>query len=268
MWEQLLAAPPDLPLIFLAALCAGMVLYFGLSGASYLFFFVWQRQRYFPGEKRPDAQTIGKAIRLAMCGTLGNAVLVTPIWWAILHGHSTIYFSVSEHGMMYLLLTMVLVLAIVETLLYWIHRTLHRPLFYKWIHVYHHEFRDNNPWVSMAFHPLDSFLQSTPLHLCAFLFPLHIDVYLGFLTLSILWTVAIHDRVTFFPLAALHYTAHHTIHHVFNKYNYGQYLTLWDRCMGTHRDPLLERHPKVTPPVAQTTLLFVSPATLVKEGQK
>ena len=51
---------PDLLPIFLAALCIGLFLYFGLSGASYLYFFVWQRKSYFPGEKRANPHSSEK----------------------------------------------------------------------------------------------------------------------------------------------------------------------------------------------------------------
>ena len=60
--------------------------------------------------------------------------------------------------------------AFTETLVYWVHRSLHHPLLYRALHRYHHEFREPTPWVSMAFHPLDSFAQGAPYHLFALLF--------------------------------------------------------------------------------------------------
>ncbi len=32
-------------------------------------------------------------------------------------------------------------------------------------------------------------------------------------------------------------SGHHTLHHWFYHYNYGQFFTFWDRMMGTWRDP-------------------------------
>jgi lathosterol oxidase len=32
-------------------------------------------------------------------------------------------------------------------------------------------------------------------------------------------------------------TSHHTVHHWFQKYNLGQFFTLWDRIGGTYRSP-------------------------------
>jgi lathosterol oxidase len=35
--------------------------------------------------------------------------------------------------------------------------------------------------------------------------------------------------------------AHHTIHHLYFNFNFGQYFTIWDRLGGTHRDPNSEQ---------------------------
>ena len=68
-----------------------------------------------------------------------------------------------------------------------------------------------------------------------------------------MWTFFIHDRVSFVRLPLVHYTAHHTIHHAYNKHNFGQYLTIFDRMFGSHKDPMKEErfsvmYPKVAKP--------------------
>ena len=91
--------------------------------------------------------------------------------------------------------------------------------------------------MSLSFNPLDSFFQALPHHLCAFLFPLHAGVSLLFISFVTIWAVAIHDRVSLVRHPWLNYTGHHTIHHHFSKYNYGQFFTFWDRVGGTYRAP-------------------------------
>ena len=130
-----------------------------------------------------------------------------------------------------------LYLVVTETLVYWTHRLLHRPWAFKHIHRAHHSFRRPTPWASLAFHPLDAFLQALPHHLCAFLFPVHGLVYLGFLGFVTAWSVAIHDRVSLVRWPGLDFTAHHTVHHFYNNYNHGQFFTLWDRLAGSYRAP-------------------------------
>lgn len=89
--------------------------------------------------------------------------------------------------------------------IYWIHRSLHLPLFYKYLHKPHHKwlstFFDSLPlwrqlnWVvptpfaSHAFHPMDGFLQSLPYHLFIFLFPIHRTLYLVLFVLVNIWSI-------------------------------------------------------------------------------
>jgi len=210
--------------------------YFILSGLSYLLVFVLLRRRLGVGPA-PALRESLRAIRTSLAGNLGNVLLTAPIHWAILAGYSRVYFSVDEHGPAWLLVSIVLVLLVTETLIYWIHRALHLRWLYARLHRQHHAFRRPSPWVSNAFHPLDSFAQASPYHLCAFLFPLHIDVYLGMLGLVMAWTVLIHDRTPVCDAWAINHAGRHTAHHWYNKYNYGQFFTFWDRLCGTCREP-------------------------------
>merc|ERR1711871_1692136 len=63
------------------------------------------------------------------------------------------------------------------------------------------------------------------------------------LTLFILvnvWTISIHDAHYAVPSALKHIvngSAHHTDHHLYYSYNYGQYFTLWDYVGGSYRNP-------------------------------
>ena len=124
--------------------------------------------------------------------------------------------------------------------IYWIHRGLHHKKVYKYIHKAHHIWKVPTPFASHAFHPVDGFLQSCPYHIYPFLFPLHKFTYLGLFVFVNFWTVSIHDgyyRVpdTFKPI--VNGSAHHTDHHLFYNFNYGQFFTLWDRIGKTFRNP-------------------------------
>lgn len=222
---------------FLMLTVGGLIFYVLTSGLSHLYYFVWRKERFFPNEKL-DPKQMWLERKWAVYSLLGNAVLTTPIHHFIVNGKSRVYNDVSEYGVPWLLASILLMLVITETLVYWAHRFLHHPIVYKKIHLHHHQFRVTTPWASVAFHPLDSFLQAAPTHLCAFLFPMHAGVYGVGLVLLMIWSVFIHERVTFMRVPLLNNTMHHTAHHKFNKYNYGQYLTIWDRMMGTYKNPL------------------------------
>jgi lathosterol oxidase len=235
----------SIPGLFILQVVFGLILYFGLSALSYWYFFVLRKEHYFPGEGRPDPAEIKKAMKLAVFGTVGNAILGTPFQYLIFHGHGRVYYHVSERGWPYYFGSAIVFLAITETLVYWAHRFLHHPVLYKKLHLLHHEYRRPTPWVSMAFHPLDSFAQALPHYLCAMFMPVHISIYAAFLVYVMLWTFFIHDRVSWVRHPLINYTAHHSLHHLYNKYNFGQFLTVWDRLAGTYRDPVQETHFRV-----------------------
>jgi len=178
-----------------------------------------------------------KELLWSTIGIVGTAVLSTPLQYLVAHGRSKVYVDVGAHGYGWLAASALLYLFVTETMIYWIHRFLHAPLLYRHVHRFHHAFRAPTPWTSFAFHPLDSFAQALPHYLCAFLFPVHLSIYLGMLVFVSVWTVLIHDGVSLVRHPAINYTGHHTAHHRYNKDNYGQFFTLWDRIGGTYRAP-------------------------------
>ena len=228
------------PGLFVTQIVGGVISYFLLATMSYYLVFVWGKKRYLPNEPMPDPAEMKKAMRLSIWNVVGNAILGTPFHYFIFKGYGKVYYSVAERGWGYYIFSFFVFLAITETGVYWAHRILHHPILYRFFHVYHHEYRKPHPWVSMAFHPVDSFLQAVPHYLTALIVPVHITIYVGFVVFVMVWTYLIHDRLSFVRLGIVNYTAHHTIHHIYNKYNFGQFLTIWDRLCGTHRDPKKE----------------------------
>ncbi|XP_032236898.2 lathosterol oxidase-like [Nematostella vectensis] len=127
-----------------------------------------------------------------------------------------------------------------DSLIYWIHRWLHHRSVYKYLHKTHHKWKVPTPFASHAFHPIDGFLQSVPYHIYPFLFPLNKIVYLVLFVAVNIWTVSIHDgnyNVPWFLQPVINGAAHHTDHHTFFDYNYGQFFTMWDRIGGSFRTP-------------------------------
>lgn len=234
---QSVLAPQTMLGSFVVLFVGGIVFYLVTSGSSYLYYFVLRKQRFFPNETPSPAQ-MRKEKMWAVLSLLGNAVITAPIHHFIVQGKSQVYFHFGDHSAGWFVLSVVLMVVITETLVFWAHYALHHPFLYKHIHLYHHQFRQTTPWASVAFHPLDSFAQAAPHHLCAFLFPVHIGVYAASVTFVTLWSVFIHERVTYVRWNWINHTMHHTAHHKFNKWNYGQWFTVWDRIMGTWKNPI------------------------------
>lgn len=127
-----------------------------------------------------------------------------------------------------------------DFLIYLVHRIEHWPIFYKHVHKPHHKWVIPTPWASHAFHPLDGYLQSLPYHVFVYMFPLHRYTYLGLFVFVNIWTIAIHDSdmITGHPLEhIINGPAHHTLHHMYFVYNYGQYFTWADKAGGSYRHP-------------------------------
>jgi lathosterol oxidase len=230
---------PETPLNqFLVLTIGGFFLYFFFSGISYLIFFVWGRKRFHPTYKA-DPAAIRKAIKWATYGILGNVVLTMPLHWLVAHGWGRVYWHVSDYGVGWMFASFFLYLTFTETCIYWIHRSLHGDFLYRKLHRYHHEWQATTSWVSLAFHPVDSFAQALPHHLIIFILPVHGLMYLVMVTFVSVWAVAIHDRVSIVKWNLINYTGHHTLHHWLYRCNYGQFLTLWDRLGRTYRDPAI-----------------------------
>lgn len=220
--------------LYLALMSFGVLLYVALAGTSYLLFFVWKRARYHP-QYHADREELLRSAKWAMYSIAGNAALMVPVELLIIHGSSKIYFSVDAYGWPYLLASAIAVLVITETLIYWIHRGLHLNFFYRHLHRRHHQFREPTPLASVSFHPLDSFAQAAPYHVCAFVFPLNVWLYHVLITFVTLWAVLIHDRIRFIPTEFVNHSGCHMAHHWYYRYNFGQFFTVWDRLCGTYR---------------------------------
>ena len=202
--------------------------------------FVWRRKRYVPDYKADRAE-LGRSVFWSLVSMAGNAVLMFPIQLGIVKGYSRMYFSVGEYGWLYLPFSAVALLAVSETLTYWVHRVLHSRFLYG-LHAKHHEFKKTTPLMAVAFIPLDAFLQGLPYHLCIYAFPIHVWVYQGFFVCITLWAISIHDRTTWLAPKGLlvwlvNHTGCHTVHHWFGTGNFGQITSIWDRICGTYKHP-------------------------------
>ena len=150
------------------------------------------------------------------------ALLTAPCFWLELQGYSKLYDALEDGpGMWYDFLQFPLFILFTDCLVYFIHRGLHHPLVYKTLHKPHHKWIMPTPYASVAFHPVDGFLQSTPYHLFPFVFPLQKFAYLGLFVFVQIWTVFIHDGEYVSNSPIVNGAACHTLHHLYFSYNFG-----------------------------------------------
>jgi Delta7-sterol 5-desaturase len=211
-------------------------------GLDYFYFFYLKREKYFP-KFVPDWVMQRKEIKWTMYSIGGNAFFHAACHMMIHHGWTRVYFNFSDHSLAHMILSVVGLFFFTEFGVYWAHRSLHEV---KWMYVHlhkpHHLFLLPTPFASLAFHPVDSFLQFFPYHVYLFLVPMHAAIYLLALGAIMLWAVAIHDRLTYVPDGLVLSTGYHTVHHYRNHgsgkgYNYGQYTVMFDWLFGTLKKP-------------------------------
>jgi Delta7-sterol 5-desaturase len=108
------------------------------------------------------------------------AVFTTPFFLFEVRGYSKLYDASSEGpGTWYDYAQFPLFLIFTDFCIYWIHRGLHHPSVYKYLHKVHHKWIMPTPYAAVAFNPVDGFSQSLPYHLYPFFFPLQKFAYLA-----------------------------------------------------------------------------------------
>ena len=233
------------------------VRYLIFSGVYHHFFHNWLgdkfRHRFLSvsklGTKQIKKEVYRSAISAAIFTVLGMGMII--LWQ---RGHTAIYTSFDEYPVWYSVVSVLLVLIIQDTFYYWLHRWMHLPRVYRWVHRAHHMSLQTSAFTSFSFHPLESLLQALVIPVLVLWLPLHIGVILAILLFMTLSATISHGGVEIFsakwsrhPLARwVIGAAHHDDHHKKFNYNYGLYFTFWDVWMGTETPDFKERFEKLT----------------------
>jgi sterol desaturase/sphingolipid hydroxylase (fatty acid hydroxylase superfamily) len=223
---------------------------FVMYGSIELFYYVKRKQstrfKYnarFPADTPSDvfwfrSQNIDNFVR--------SFLISIPLWtlveviflWAFATGRAPwLKWSESPY---YLALLVFIAPAIHEIHFFCIHRLIHTPLLYKWVHSVHHNSTNPSPWSSLSMHPVEAFLYHAvafwhlviPSNPIVALFQLHIA---GF--------GAINGHIGFDKLEVTNDTAMtshawaHYLHHKYFEVNYGgDGLIPLDKWFGTWHD--------------------------------
>lgn len=157
------------------------------------------------------------------------------------HGYTRIYTNFHTHGLIWYLVSIGLVLLIHETYYYWLHRWMHRPGVYKWVHKVHHDSLTTSSWTAFSFHPLESTLQALLIPALTFVLPLHVSAVGLILIIMTLSGAVNHLNTELYPHTFDQHwlgrwligATHHSLHHSQFRYNYGLYFRFWDKWMNT-----------------------------------
>lgn len=157
-------------------------------------------------------------------------------FWAYQQGLTKIYNTISDYSLIYFCMGPFLLLVLYETYYYWLHRIMHIPIIFKYVHKAHHQSIHPTVFASFAFHPLEAVLQFLFFLIIIFVMPLHYAVLLATLMIMTVSAVINHSGIEIFKSKISKHligSTHHDLHHEEFKTNYGLYFTWWDKWMKT-----------------------------------
>lgn len=221
-----------------------VVRYFIAAGIFYFYYYSFKSKIF--REKRlskrpPKKGQLQQEILWSIKSSLVFAIVGAVTFWLWKNGFTAVYPDIFGYGLWYLPVSIILALLIHETYYYWIHRWMHQPKIYRWVHKVHHDSLTPTPWTAFSFHPWESLLEAIILPLILLIVPLHPYILGFYLLLMTLSSVINHLDIEIYPMrfqkskiGSLFIGAtHHHYHHAEFKTNYGLYFTFWDKWMGT-----------------------------------
>lgn len=235
---------------------AGAILtdYFTFAGMAFiLFYFLLKKPMWFRKvqKKLPSLSDHGRdifysLISVTIFATMG---LLTMFWY---ESYTNIYDDFEGWGWPYYIFTWVWMFLVHDTYFYWMHRAMHHPKLFKYVHLIHHKSHNPTPWTAYAFHPIEGFMEALIIPILAFTLPLHNTAMASFFLFQILYNIYGHLGFELFPKNFhkswlgkwVNTSVAHNQHHDKFHGNYGLYFLFWDRAMGTLRkdyDALYEK---------------------------
>lgn len=246
----------DWAVLLLVVNAAGI---FAMYGAVELFYYVKRKQesrfKYnhrFPSEQPSDvfwfkSQNIDNFLR--------SFLFSIPLWtlceilvlWAFANGW--VPWMTWTDNPIYLAVLVLLCPAIHEVHFFFIHRAIHWPPLYKWVHSVHHNSINPSPWSSLSMHPVEGFLYHAEIfwHL---VIPSNPIVALFQINLAGYGAINGHigfDKLELTEDSAVDSHAYaHYLHHKYFEVNYGGDGTIpLDNIFGTWHDGTAEGEAKM-----------------------
>lgn len=167
--------------------------------------------------------------------------------------HTKFYMDIHEYGMTWFVLAFPIMALIHDTYFYWMHRLIHHPAIFKWVHLVHHKSTNPSPFAAYAFHPLEAILEAGIFVVFVLTIPVNKFHLIFFFLFQIVYNVYGHSGWELYPKGFnkhwfgkwINTSVNHNQHHQYFKGNYGLYFLFWDRMMGTIRPDYDEKFEEV-----------------------
>lgn len=172
-----------------------------------------------------------------------------PIWTLLevlgLHAYALgigTWWNFSEHPLYLFCLALVLPI-LHETHFYLIHRLIHTPFLYKWVHSVHHNSVNPSPWSSLSMHPVEHLLYFSSIfyHLLIPSNPILMLYQINFAGFGAIVGHIGFDQIKLSDKHSMNTNAYaHYLHHKYFEVNYGDASVPLDKWFGTWHDGTAE----------------------------
>jgi sterol desaturase/sphingolipid hydroxylase (fatty acid hydroxylase superfamily) len=220
------------------------LLNYGIIALVYLVVWVIFKKRFknwrIQLKERVDAKQIKSELINSLFTLMISTLTVVLIYFMKGLGLTKIYTDINEYPKFFAIGGFFIFLFMDDAWFYWVHRLLHHPKIFKYIHRVHHESVDVNPFTSLSFHWAESLLLTIWIVPVSLFLPMYVPAF-GLLQIWGLFdNIKSHLGYEFFPSwwnksigKLLTSSTHHNMHHSQFKGNYGVHFRIWDRLFGT-----------------------------------
>jgi lathosterol oxidase len=221
--------------------------YFIPAALWYYLFYIRKREQWKHmriQQKFPSSEQIKREIKHSAISVAIFSLISVLLYYCIIHGYTKMYFSVTDHSILYLIFSPVIIILSHDALFYWSHRFMHIKKVFKYFHRIHHQSSNPSPFSIYAFQPGEAVIEYSIYPIIFFLMPVHPIMILLFMLYNIFLNLAGHGGFEFvskdirkhFIFKWQNSVTNHDMHHTNSKYNYGFYFIFWDKLMNTLKE--------------------------------
>jgi lathosterol oxidase len=220
--------------------------YFAVALIAFLIFYIILRRKLFYQkiqQKFPRTKDYLRELGYSLSTMVIFSLIIVVLNSPTIGPHTTRYKEIAEMGWGYYFGVFPLLFIMHDFYFYLMHRLMHHPSVFKYIHLVHHQSTNPSPWAAYAFHPLEAIIEQGIVIIFYFTLPIHITHLAIFFLFSIIYNVYGHLGFELYPKGFnknilgrwINTSINHNQHHQYFKGNYGLYTLIWDRLFGTIR---------------------------------
>lgn len=213
--------------------------------SAYLVVWRWLKPRLqswrIQVRQRADMAQLRSEIGHSFTTLLIFALFDCLVFFLYERGATKMYMDVQQYPLLLAFGSFFLMMVVDDMCFYWIHRTLHHPTVYRYVHAVHHESIDTTPFTSLSFHIGEASVLTLWIVPLVAVVPLYMPAMFLFQVYAAFNNLIGHIGYEFYPrwfvqnpiLKWKTTSTHHNMHHAKFNGNYGLHFRVWDKICGT-----------------------------------